>query len=251
MNTQTHTQTEAVILAMLTENTGRSMLDSGGAYGRSWERNLALGVEALAKMPAVRFSDGSPVLDMFSFLNEHLEYAAVLDSAWSEFDTARPAEAWLSNLEEFLDTLGVPVDGDFYSEARFSINTYNMEYCLLAQTIQFSFFGFGGNDYMALQIHGGCDVRGGYTKPRIFKIKTSREDFYLSTESAWVSCSSCLVSFDFTAGELEANTENAEGETDKIEAINSRELKAWFWDANTANECPNCGNSGTIAGASK
>lgn len=248
MNTQTHTKTEAVILEMLTENTGRSMLDSGDAYGRKWQQNQALGVEALAKMPAVRFSDGSPVLDMFSFLNEHLEYAAVLDSAWSEFDTARPDGSWLGNLEEFFDTLGVPVDGDFYSDARYEINTYNMEYCLLAQTIQFSFFGFGGNDFIALQIHGGCDVRGGYTKPRIFEIKTSREDFYLSTESARVSCSSCLVSFDFTAGELEANTENAEGETDKIEALSGREIREHFWNYETQNTCPNCGNSGTIAG---
>ena len=248
MNTKTHTETEAVILAMLTENTGRSMLDSGDAYGRKWQQNQALGVEALAKMPAVRFSDGSPVLDMFSFLNEHLEYAAVLDSAWSEFDTARPDGSWLDNLEEFFDTLGVPVEGEFYSEARFSINTYNMEYCLLAQTIQFSFFGFGGNDFIGIQIHGGCDVRGGYTKPRIFKIKTSREEFYLCTESARVSCSSCLVSFDFTAGELEANTENAEGETEKIEALSGREIREHFWNYETANTCPNCGNSGTITG---
>jgi hypothetical protein len=249
MNTQTHTQTEAVILAMLTENTGASLLDSGGAYGRSWERNQALGVEALAELPAVRFSDGMPVLDMFAFLNEHLEFAAVLDSAWGVFDEARPNESWRENLEEFFDTLGVPVEGDFYSDARYEINTYNLEYCLLAQTIQFSFFGFGGNDYIALQIHGGCDVRGGYTKPRIFMITTSREDFFIGMESATVTCSSCLVDFDFRAGEIEVITDNAEVETEKIEALSGREVQAWFWDYNTANECPNCGESGKIQGA--
>jgi hypothetical protein len=249
MKTQTHTKTDAVILGMLTENTGSSILDSGDAYGRKWEQNQALGIEALAELPAVTFSNGSPVIGMFPFLREHLEYAAVLDSAWSVFDEARPDGSWLGNLEEFFDTLGVPVNGDFYSDARYEINTYNMEYCLLAQTIQFSFFGFGGNDYMALQIHGGCDIRGGYTKPRIFMIKTSREDFYLATESARVTCSSCLVDFDFTAGDLEARTENAEGDTDKIDALSGREIREHFWNYETENTCPNCGESGKIQGA--
>lgn len=32
-------KTKHLIYEMLTENTGRHMLDSGGAYGRNWERN--------------------------------------------------------------------------------------------------------------------------------------------------------------------------------------------------------------------
>lgn len=53
MTTQTRskpklTSTERVLIAMLTENTGRHMLDSGGAYGRNWERNrVARGAEGL------------------------------------------------------------------------------------------------------------------------------------------------------------------------------------------------------------
>jgi hypothetical protein len=250
MNTQTHTETDAVILGMLTENTGKSFLDSGGAYGRNWERNQAKGVEALAELPAVTFSNGSPVIAMFPFLREHLEFAAVLDSAWSVFDEARPDESWLSNLEEFFDTLGVPAEGEFYSEARWSLNTYNSEYCLLAQTLQFSFFGFGGNDYIALQIHGGCDVRGGYTKPRIFLIKTSREDFYLSAESARVTCSSCNLEIDFSPNGLEIETSKMKPEeAEKFERLEIQEIREWFWDGNTENTCPNCGNSGTIAGS--
>ena len=33
------TVTERKLTAMLQENTGRSMLDSGDAYGRNWQRN--------------------------------------------------------------------------------------------------------------------------------------------------------------------------------------------------------------------
>jgi hypothetical protein len=33
------TETQTVLLEMFQENTGAHMLDSGGAYGRNWERN--------------------------------------------------------------------------------------------------------------------------------------------------------------------------------------------------------------------
>ena len=39
------TDTQKLVYAMLTENTGRHMLDSGGAYGRNWERNQANTIE--------------------------------------------------------------------------------------------------------------------------------------------------------------------------------------------------------------
>lgn len=35
------TTTREIIYAMLTSNTGSHMLDSGGAYGRHWERNAS------------------------------------------------------------------------------------------------------------------------------------------------------------------------------------------------------------------
>lgn len=41
--------TAEVIASMLTENTGRHMLDSGGAYGRNWERNHGRDVESFSR----------------------------------------------------------------------------------------------------------------------------------------------------------------------------------------------------------
>jgi hypothetical protein len=63
-----------------------------------------------------------------------------------------------------------------------TVNSYNEEN-LLDQVILFTYFelrcGFGrsGNlgTYVVLQIHGGCDVRGGYTRPRVFTL-TDRDD---------------------------------------------------------------------------
>lgn len=43
--------TKEVILSQLQENTGRHMLDSGGAYGRSWERNQGKTWDDFTKNP--------------------------------------------------------------------------------------------------------------------------------------------------------------------------------------------------------
>jgi hypothetical protein len=248
MNTKTYTQTETVILEMLTENTGRNMLDSGGAYGRNWERNQAKGFDALADAPAVTF-ENEPSLSLFHYLKEHLTFSAALDAAWQEFDNARPDGAWRENLEEFFDQLGVASeeDSDTYS-GRWELNTYNHEYSLLAQVIQYSFFDMNGLDFVALQIHGGCDVRGGYTKPRIFRLDTGRDDLILNSETASVSCSSCGVCFDYRAGEIEVVTDHADGETEKIENMDSREISNHFWDYEKGKFCPNCNAENTISG---
>jgi hypothetical protein len=58
-----------------------------------------------------------------------------------------------------------------------TVNTYN-EDNLLDQVLLFTYFelragaGRGGcvGVYVVLQVHGGCDVRGGYTRPRVFRV---------------------------------------------------------------------------------
>ena len=67
------------------------------------------------------------------------------------------------------------------------INTYNYE-CHLSQTIQFMLFDDGyGNTYVCLQIHNGCDVRSGYTLPKIFYVKEP-EYFITGTTDALITC---------------------------------------------------------------
>ena len=43
---------EQTIAAMLTENTGTHMLDSGGANGRAWQRNIGKTVDDFRAMPS-------------------------------------------------------------------------------------------------------------------------------------------------------------------------------------------------------
>lgn len=60
-----------------------------------------------------------------------------------------------------------------------TVNTYNEE-SALDQVLLFTYFelrtgpGRGGcsDVYVVLQVHGGCDVRGGYTRPRVFRVTT-------------------------------------------------------------------------------
>jgi hypothetical protein len=250
MNTTTQTKTQAVILEMLLHNTGTHMLDSGGDHGRAWQRNQVAGVEGITEAPAVTFEYGSPVLSVYHFLTEHLEYAPMLDAAYSVWDDTHPDEGWLDTVESFLDTFAVGQNGGFYESGRFTLNTYEMEYCYLSQVLQFTKFDLAGVDYVALQIHGGADVRGGYTKPRIFQVRDF-EGFFLGMESASVKCLNCNLELKFCVDSLEIETGNMENEehVEKMEALDKREIREWFQDYNTANECPNCGESGKIAGA--
>ena len=39
------TATEKMVFELITENTGQHFLDSGGAYGRHWERNQKIPIE--------------------------------------------------------------------------------------------------------------------------------------------------------------------------------------------------------------
>jgi len=203
--TRTATETEEVLAAMLTENTGRHMLDSGGAYGRNWERNSGKTVEDFLAAPEIETStwqrDGHEVieyvsLDLFHFLRQRLEYDAETDAAFHAF-AADSTEPWFADLESWLESIGAT-----HEEAGrpFTVNTYNGEDCL-SQVIQYTVFDVGedrrdyyGDVYIALSIHGGCDVRGGYTAPRIF-----RADSYALYDNA-----------DFTLDLLEPDPSPAE-----------------------------------------
>lgn len=55
MDTINATQTEQIIYEMLTENTGRHMLDSGGDSGRAWQRNQAKSLDDFKNEPRVYF----------------------------------------------------------------------------------------------------------------------------------------------------------------------------------------------------
>jgi hypothetical protein len=69
--------------------------------------------------------------------------------------------------------------GDAYGELTEprSWNTYNGEDAL-AQVLQGVTYADEDAVYVLLQIHGGCDVRGGYTRPRVFRVDVDMPSFF-------------------------------------------------------------------------
>lgn len=185
---------------LLTENTGRHLLDSGDAYGRNWQRNQ--GRDFQAEPPVtVDFKYGIEVtLNVYHFLNDRLSLASDLDADFQAFAEGSDCErfglaavdAWLEKLASDAEENGTEPPAGLYGEGKpFTVNTYNGE-SLLSQVIQYTYFTLGDDAYVALQIHGGCDVRGGYTAPRIFSIDGAHDETSIFDNArASIGCDSC------------------------------------------------------------
>jgi len=150
---------------MLKENTGKSFLDSGDAYGRHWQENQAIEFD---QTPDVTFDlrvgeEIVPIVNVYHFLMRKLE----IDDLCREFNERfEVMDDWDS------DIYGVSSDAwnwllDLGFDAINTINTYNGE-SLLSQVLQYTVIR-GSDEYVLLQVHNGCDVRGGYTDAKMFK----------------------------------------------------------------------------------
>lgn len=180
------TDVEALLEQMLKENTGRHICDSGGAYGRHWEQNQEKKFidepEATLRLHWWTDSKGKEhiepdvTINLFHLLRQVLD----LDGLCEEFN-AKPVENWDS---EFY---GVSTEGEAWLkeqgfEKRYSYNTYNGEAGYIhSQVTQGTVLYNGRFDgwYVLLQIHGGADVRGGYTHAKLFYLGEYEDEAYL------------------------------------------------------------------------
>jgi hypothetical protein len=171
------TDTKKLVYAMLTENTGSHMLDSGGAYGRNWSRNQAKTIEDFNNEQEQTIEksewtdkDGEThteyirTVSVFHYLSE-LE----LDHLCVNFNTRNTdCDDWEGDFgygvsqagADFLELVGM--------ESKHQFNTYNGD-SDLSQILQGAWLDMDGETYLLLQIHGGCDARGGYTDAKLFK----------------------------------------------------------------------------------
>ncbi len=188
--------TETVLDAMLKENVGRAMCDSGGTpqydedgkyigsssgYGRNFERNAGVDFKENDAIK-LSFKYGIEILiDVFQWLKERLTFNDEMSRLFYNFANLEENvdSHWLELMEAFpqhaVDIYNADVDGDYratgiYGDGKpMSINTYNGE-CALSQTLQYVYFEIDGTNYVALQTHNGADVRGGYSTPFIFTV---------------------------------------------------------------------------------
>ena len=159
-----------VIAKMLKENTGTHFLDSGGKEGRMWQRNQN---KVFKNEPRVVIDEYGETVSVFHYLNEILELDNVTRKV-NSFITKKKLH-WVDEVADEIEYLF------FVDEFNDTINTYNYD-SNLSQTLLFKTFKlFSGDIYVLLQIHGGADVRGGYTDTKCFKLNgylTGNVDIY-------------------------------------------------------------------------
>ena len=156
--------TEQVIYEMLTESTGTHFLDSGGAAGRHWQCNQFKTLEDFKKDEMVVYDSkyDEITLNIFPFLNECLEYDHYENQRLRHYLNENRYINNCASIEKYFNKclyIGYNVG---------HINSYN-EDCLLSQTVQIVYSGdLFDHELIALSIHNGADVRGGYTDFKIF-----------------------------------------------------------------------------------
>ena len=181
-----------IIKNMMCENTGKNLLDSGDAYGRHYEENQNGIMTGPQKVDF--WTDGKketeliPIVPLYDFLTYNLEVDGDSERLEDEFyNYIKVNDLNPYSVVDIEDTIkAISEEEPTYGKIEI-INTYNYE-SHLSQTIQFVLFSDGySNTYVCLQIHNGCDVRAGYTLPKIFYVEEP-EYFMTGTTDAIISC---------------------------------------------------------------
>jgi hypothetical protein len=164
-----YTQAQKLVYKMLTTNTGKHFLDSGGGEGRNWQRNQTKTINDFNNEPEEKFSFDAKYKEIYREVSVfHYLSGLELDSICDKFNKIqKKSDNWDSEYygvslqsESYLDSFNVQ---DFRSW-----NTYNGE-SDLSQVLQGATMEIEGEFYFLIQVHQGADVRGGYTDAFLFK----------------------------------------------------------------------------------
>ena len=171
-------KTKIAIYEMLTESTGKHFLDSGGNDGRHWQTNREKTIFDFENEPDIIIEDVETdhpyrVLSVYHHLSDNLAYLEDETKYFNEWIKQEGRDNVLYDAEDYLE--------EFFGYDTQVINTFNEE-CDLTQTILFVGGKMFRDNIIALSIHNGADVRGGYTDYRIFRIMD--ENFYFWHESS-------------------------------------------------------------------
>ena len=169
-------KTNELIYSMLVENTGSHMCDSGGAYGRHHERNASKTIEDFEKEAEEEIIVGKYGLERNVSVYHYLN-GLTTDNICREFNELNTnPDDWEADDEDGY-LYGVSREAWDYLKCSFDVeiergfNTYNGD-SDLSQTLQGSTLTINDEYYYLIQIHGGCDVRGGYTDAKLFACDT-------------------------------------------------------------------------------
>lgn len=217
----TEDKTKEIVAAMLKENTGRHFLDSGGAYGRHWERNQGREFEnepdqTIEFRVYQREGKGEleidATLNLYHFLVKNLVYQPDIDRWFHKFADKFPDLQWWEIMKLFCKQ--ERLKGRF--EPKGSGYTYNEEN-LLSQDFQYVWVEDTKTDenLFFLQIHGGCDARGGFTAPRVF---SGDFDYFFDYQRFYFGCHHCDFRLDCDDG-YHWRTEDGSKDFEPVKAI--------------------------------
>lgn len=193
--------TKRMLIKMLKENTGKHMLDSGGANGRAWQKNQLVNFNKQAEgqidISVYKAYEGDIVtqidfsISLYHWLYKQLNYENKLDRIFHSFAKRKENidEAWCNNIIDFIEyRTGCSIDHLSSQDSYYSENTYNGE-DILSQDIQYTHYNdpeYGS--IFIIQVHGGCDIRGGYSTPHLFSCDS---DYLSDAGEAELICESC------------------------------------------------------------
>lgn len=185
------TNYEAVIKSMLTEGTGRHMLDSGGAYGRHWEENQK---NSPWEKDRLNVYDEFVVMNIYDWLvNSDIGLERTDNTCEREkdfYEFCDDSGSWLSDMEDYAEMHNKNSERGFYGDVVRN-NTYNGEFHSLSQCVQTVSWNEEGTYYVLLQVHQGADIRGGYTKPRLFTFGRVYDPATILPSEFQFSCQGC------------------------------------------------------------
>jgi len=167
--------TKQLVYEMLTENTGKHFLDSGGTDGRMWQRNQKKPIEdfeneeeELYQLDA-KYKEIHRTVSVFHYLTNNLE----IDDICEEFNRLQDEN---DNWDADGDVYGVSKEAyamlmeQLDVDIHITWNTYNGE-SDLSQILQGANLTIDDEEYVLIQIHNGADARGGYTDAKLFKME--------------------------------------------------------------------------------
>ena len=172
--------TKQLVYEMLTENTGKHMLDSGGDDSRGWQRNQKKTIEdfeneeeEVYKLDA-KYKEIYRTVSVFHYITNNLE----IDEICEEFNEIQEES---DNWDADADVYGVSreafnhINSFCEVDIQRTFNTYNGD-SDLSQILQGTNLTINGEPYLLIQIHNGADARGGYTDAKLFKME---EEYYI------------------------------------------------------------------------
>lgn len=160
---------------MFVESTGSVLVDSGSFYGRQYQTHRA----ACGDKTALEYCESRPEtsfwgmsadrkelyvsVDLYHYLKSRVTFCSDLTeqfNAWTE--EQNEGSKWTGDVAKWLDTFPEDIScQEWY--------TYNDENCL-SQDFQYLLWENEDTKYIAIQIHGGCDARWGFTDVKIFEM---------------------------------------------------------------------------------